>query len=414
MAAVTLESLNIRSVRELELNNRRVLVRCDFNAPLDDDGAVTDDSRVVAALPTIRYILDNGGKVICCSHLGRPKGKANAKFSLEPIARCLGDLLPDMEILLPDDCVGDAAEHLIFRQRPNQVILLENLRFHGGEKDNSEEFARKLADRSDVYVNDAFGALHREHASVSALPKMMPERAAGLLVEKELQFVSELASGAAAPYIAIVGGAKISGKIEVLEKLIDTVDGLIIGGAMANTFLVAQGHDMGRSLIEEDKIRLAKHLLKRFASKGIEVLLPTDMVCVEDFSADAATEVVAVGELRSEQMAVDVGPETRARFAAAIAGEGPLGLPKTVFWNGPMGVFEVEAFSHGTMAVARALARSTARTIVGGGDSGAAVKKAGVSALMTHVSTGGGASLSYLSGAVLPGLTALRGGRRTA
>ncbi|HAN32572.1 MAG TPA: phosphoglycerate kinase [Myxococcales bacterium] len=413
MAVVTLDSLNIRSIKEVELNNRRVLVRCDFNAPLDDDGIVTDDSRIVAALPTLRYVLEQGGKVICCSHLGRPNGKRDPAFSLEPIGQRLGALLPDIDVMLPDDCVGDAAEHLIFRQRPSQIILLENLRFHKGEKSNSEEFAKKLADRCDVYINDAFGALHREHASVSALPGMIPDRAAGLLVEKELRFIGELAKGAKSPYLAIVGGAKISGKIEVLEKLVDTVDGLIIGGAMANTFLVARGHEMGRSLIEQDRIRLAQHLLKRFDSKGVKVLLPSDVICVDDLSADASTQSVAVDNVGPEQMAVDIGPDSRAQFAAAIAGESSLGLPKTIFWNGPMGVFEIEAFSQGTMAIARALARSTARTIVGGGDSGAAVKKAGVSDLMTHVSTGGGASLSYLSGEALPGLIALRGGRRS-
>ncbi len=413
MAAASLESLNIRSVKELDLQNRRVLLRCDFNTPLDADGEVADDTRIVAALPTIRYVQEQGGRVICCSHLGRPKGKRDAAFSLEPVAHRLAELL-EQEVLLPDDCVGDAAEHLIANQRSNQVVLLENLRFHAGEKANSEDFARKLADNCDVYVNDAFGALHREHASVSALPKMMPDRAAGLLIERELAFLGELATGAASPYIAVVGGAKISGKIEVLEKLLDTVDGLIIGGAMANTFLVANGHDMGGSLVEADRVPIARHLLKRFAAKGVPVWLPTDVLCVEEIAPEAKVETRAVGDLRPGQKAVDIGPDTVALFTGVVDGSAPSapGLPKSVFWNGPMGIFEMDAFANGTMAMARALARSTARSIIGGGDSGAAVKKAGVSDLVTHVSTGGGASLEYLSGNVLPGLVALRGGRR--
>ncbi|MCO4762132.1 MAG: phosphoglycerate kinase [Myxococcales bacterium] len=413
MPGVTLESLNIRSVRELELNNRKVLLRCDFNTPLDDDGEVADDSRIAAVLPTIAFIQEQGGRVICCSHLGRPKGTRAPQFSLEPVARRLAELT-GQDVLLPDDCIGDAAEHLIATQRSNQIVLLENLRFKAGEKANSEDLARKLSDLCDVYVNDAFGALHREHASVSALPKMMMDRAAGLLIERELAFLGELASGAPSPYIAIVGGAKITGKIEVLETLLDAVQGLIIGGAMANTFLAAQGHDMGGSLVEKDRIPLARHLLKRFADKGVPVWLPVDMICVTDISSDADRQVRPVGDLRPNQKAVDIGPETIELFNSILDGsaeDGP-GSPRTVFWNGPMGVFEIDAFAKGTLSVARALARSSATSIIGGGDSGAAAKKAGVSSMITHVSTGGGASLEFLGGSVLPGLTALRGGRR--
>jgi len=413
MPSVTLESLNIRSIRELELNNRRVLLRCDFNVPLDADGTVMDDSRIAAVVPTILHIQQAGGRVICCSHLGRPKGKKDPKLSLEPVAERLAELT-GQDVLLPDDCVGDAAEHLIATQRSNQIVLLENLRFRAGEKKNSDDLARKLSELCDVYVNDAFGALHRAHASVSALPKMMMDRAAGLLIEKELAVLGDLAGGAPSPYIAIVGGAKISGKIEVLETLLDAVDGLIIGGAMANTFLAAQGHDMGNSLVESDRIALAKHLLKRFEAKGVPVWLPVDMLCVEAVEADAASQIVRVGELSGRQMAVDIGPETIAHFTSVLSGslpDGP-GVPRTVFWNGPMGVFEIDAFAAGTLAVARALARSSATSIIGGGDSGAAAKKAGVAQLISHVSTGGGASLEFLSGAQLPGLAALRGGRR--
>lgn len=413
MPTVTLESLNIRSIRELELSNRRVLLRCDFNAPLDGEGGVSDDSRIAAVLPTIEYIQQEGGRVICCSHLGRPKGKRKAEFSLEPIARCLAELT-GQEVLLPDDCVGDAAEHLIATQRPNQIVLLENLRFRAGEKQNNEDLARKLSELCDVYVNDAFGALHREHASVSALPKMMMDRAAGLLIERELAFLGELAGGAPGPYIAIVGGAKISGKIEVLETLLDAVDGLVIGGAMANTFLAAQGHEMGGSLVEKDRIPLARHLLKRFADKAVPVYLPVDVVCAEAVEDGAATHIESVGTLGPSQMAVDIGPETVALFNSVLDGslEGGPGAPRTVFWNGPMGVFEIDAFASGTLSVARALARSPAKSIIGGGDSGAAAKKAGVTQMISHISTGGGASLEFLTGAQLPGLAALRGGRR--
>ncbi len=413
MPAVTLETLNIRSIRELELSNRRVLLRCDFNTPLDEDGAVSDNSRIAAVLPTIAHIQQAGGRVICCSHLGRPKGKKDPKFSLEPVAEALAELT-GQEVLLPDDCIGDAAEHLIANQRSNQIVLLENLRFQPGEEQNSDDLARKLADLCDVYVNDAFGALHRAHASVSALPKMMIDRAAGLLIERELSFLGDLVGGAPAPYIAIVGGAKISGKIEILEALLEVVDGVIIGGAMANTFLAAQGHEMGGSLMESDRIPLARHLLKRFADKGVAVWLPVDMLCVEHVDASAATQVERVGSLSAAQKAVDIGPETIALFTSVIDGsvEGGPGVPRTVFWNGPMGIFEIDAFANGTLSVARALARSSATSVIGGGDSAAAAKKAGVSEMISHISTGGGASLEFLSGAQLPGLAALRGGRR--
>lgn len=411
--ASTLEGWNIRSLDELQFSNKRVLVRVDFNVPVDADGNVTDDARIAGALPTIRRIQELGGRVICASHFGRPKGKPDPKYSLEPVAGRLAELL-DQEVLLPDDCIGDAAEHLVANQRPGQVVLLENLRFHAGETANSEEFARKLADLCDVYVSDAFGALHREHASVSALPKVVPDRAAGLLVEREIAFLSKLTGGAETPYVAILGGAKISDKIGVLERLLNAVNGLIIGGAMANTFLAAQGHSMGRSLVEEDKLQLARHLLARCEERGIRVWLPVDHVVAGEASPDAATAVVGVGAVGASQMALDIGPRSCELFSAVLDGSAGEGwtTPKTVFWNGPMGLFEMEPFAAGTIAVARALARSPATSVIGGGDSAAAARQAGVTSMISHISTGGGASLEFLAGHMLPGLVALRGGRR--
>lgn len=411
--ASTLEGWNIRGLDELQLANKRVLVRVDFNVPLAEDGTVADDSRITAALPTIRRIQEAGGRVVLCSHLGRPKGKPEPKYSLEPVAGRLAELL-GQEVLLPDDCIGDAAEHLVANQRPGQIVMLENLRFHAGEDANSEDFARKLADLCDVFVCDAFGAMHREHASVSALPKIIPDRAAGLLVEREVAFLSKLTGGAEAPYVAILGGAKISDKIEVIEKLLSTVDGLIIGGAMANTFLAAQGQPMGRSLVEEDKAQLARHLLSRAQERKIRVWLPVDHVVAGAPEVDALTAVVDAGAVGEGQMVLDIGPKTCALFESVL--DGSLGdgwrAPRTVFWNGPMGLFEKEPFAAGTLAVARALARSPATSVIGGGDSAAAARKAGVTSMISHISTGGGASLEFLGGHVLPGLVALRGGRR--
>ena len=404
---------NIRALDELNLSGRRVLLRVDFNTPLDEDDEVADDSRIVAALPTIRAIHERGGRVIACSHLGRPKGKRVAKYSLEPVARRLAELL-DTDVMLPDDCVGEAAQHLVANQRAGQVVLLENLRFHPGETQNSEEFARKLADLAEVYVNDAFGALHRSHASVDALPRLMPDRCAGRLVARELAFLAPLVSGAEAPYVAILGGAKISGKIEVIERMLESVDALIIGGAMANTFIAAMGHDMGDSLLESDRIPIARHLMQRCEEKGIGLFLPVDHLVTDEISADATATVVPRGAIGPGKQAVDIGPQTIALFGHVLDGSHPdmETPPRTVFWNGPMGVFEIDAFANGTMALARALARSGATSVIGGGDSAAAVRKAGVTELVSHVSTGGGASLEFLGGAALPGLGALRGGRR--
>jgi len=412
-AANLLKSLNIMSVRDLHLQNKRVLLRADFNVPVDDQGVIGDDSRIRATLPTIELIRKAEARLILCSHLGRPKGKKSAKYSLEPVGRRLAELL-SCEVMMPDDCVGDAAIHLIANQRPGQVVLLENLRYHDGEEGNSEDFARKLADLCDVYICDAFGCVHRAHASVAALPKLVPVRGAGLLLEKELEVLGKLSSSPEAPYVGLLGGAKVSDKIEVIESLLPLVQGLVIGGAMAYTFLTAQGFDMGKSLVERDHLGLAKHLLGRCDEKGLAVLLPVDHVVVKEIKPDAPSAIKKNGELEPDDIAVDIGPETIKIFEQLLAGTHPAlpQPPRTVLWNGPMGIFEMDAFAAGTMAVAQAVAHSTAYSVVGGGDSVAAIQKAGVTPMIRHISTGGGASLEYLAGQTMPGVQALRGGRR--
>ena len=411
-AGALLKDLNIRSVRELHLAQKRVLVRADFNVPLDAEGAITDDTRIRATLPTLQHIRKEEGRLIVCSHLGRPKGKKNAKDSLEPVARFLAEHL-DCEVLLPDDCVGDAAIHLVANQRPGQIVLLENLRFHPGETENSEDFARKLADLCEVYVNDAFGAVHRAHASVVALPKLMPARGAGFLLEKEIEVLTRLMQSPEPPYLAVLGGAKVSDKIDVVENLLPQVNALMIGGAMAYTFLAAQGFELGKSLVERDHVMLARHLLQRCAERNIQVWLPVDHVVVSEIAADAPMRVVSNGEIGEDDIAVDIGPETVTLFTDVLAGTHPGSkAPRTILWNGPMGIFEHDRFATGTMAIAKAVAQTAAQSVIGGGDSVAAVRKAGVTPLITHVSTGGGASLEFLSGKPMPGITALRGGRR--
>lgn len=408
-----LSAMNIRSLKDLHMAGKRVLLRADFNVPLDDNGQITDDARIEAALPTIRAIQKAGGRVVACSHLGRPKGKRDPKLSLEPVAARLAELL-DQDVLLPDDCLGEAAQHLVANQRENQVVLLENLRFEAGEKRDDEEFARRLAGMCEVYVNDAFGALHRAHASVSAVAKVMPDRAAGLLVERELRYLGSLTSGTEKPYIAVLGGAKIAGKIDVIERLLHVVDGLVVGGAMANTFLAAKDLPMGGSKVEADKLQLARHLITRCEELALPLWLPIDHVATTEIRVGAKTEIVEAGLLQHDQMAIDIGPKTIELYTAVLDGTaaaGP-GAPRRIFWNGPMGIFEIEAFAAGTMAVARAIARSPAVSVIGGGDSAAAVRKAGVQSMVSHVSTGGGASLELLAGNPLPGLVALRGGRR--
>ena len=392
--------MSIRSIDDLEVEGRRVFVRVDFNVPLSG-GEVADDARIRAALPTLSRLLERGAKLIVASHLGRPKGKLKPELSLEPIALRLAELLGVDEVVLPDDCIGDGARKVVADLREGGVVLLENLRFHQGEEQNDPVFARELAALGEVYVNDAFGAAHRAHASVSALPALMEERAAGLLMQAELSALGRIQEDPPRPYYAVLGGAKVSDKIAVIEALMKRIDGLFIGGAMANTFLAAKGHALGRSLVEEDKLPLARTLLQKAESAGIEVHLPVDLRVADSTSATSG-EVVGKDDVTSDVMALDVGPATVARYAEVLARAG------CVFWNGPMGLFENEAFSEGTFGVARAIAASPAFSVVGGGDSVAAVNRAGLASSFGHVSTGGGASLEFLEGRRLPGVEALR------
>jgi phosphoglycerate kinase len=389
----------IRSLKELALGGRRVFCRVDFNVPLDGT-TVTDDTRIRESLPTIEHILAEGGRLVLASHLGRPKGKRVPEMSLEPAAQRLAELLGIGEVVLTDDCIGDGARKVVGDLRDGQVALLENLRYHDEEEKNDEAFARELAKLCDVYVNDAFGSSHRAHASVAGLPKLIGEKGAGFLLDKELAALDKLRTEPAKPYVAVLGGAKVSDKIGVIEALLTKVDVLVIGGAMANTFLAAQGHSMGKSLVEEDKLPLARAVLQKADARGVELLLPTDLRV-----GTGLKDTVAVDsglDVDAGSMALDVGPETASRYADVVRKAG------AVFWNGPMGLFENPAFAAGTLAVAEAMAACPGFTVVGGGDSVAAIQQAGLASKYDHVSTGGGASLEYLEGKKLPGVEALR------
>ena len=388
-----------KTVYDIDVKGKKVLMRVDFNVPLNDKKEITDDTRIVAALPTIKYLMEQGAKVILCSHLGRPKGQVNPDFSLKYVVERLAQLT-GANVIFAEDCIGPKAEAAVAKASDKDVVLLENLRFHKEETDNDPEFARKLASLADVYVNNAFGTAHRAHASTAGVTKYLPA-VAGLLIGKELEFIGGALENPRRPFVAILGGAKVSDKIGVITNLMDKVDCLIIGGGMANTFVAAQGFDVGKSLCDTERIPLAKDILEKAKKKGIKILIPSDFVVAAECSADAAAHTVPVESIPADQMALDIGPATRLLFATEIKGA------KTIVWNGPMGVAEIPAFAGGTKAIAEAMAEAEGTTIIGGGDSAAAVKKLGYADKMSHISTGGGASLEYLEGKELPGIAAL-------
>jgi phosphoglycerate kinase len=390
----------IKTISELDIGSRRVFIRVDFNVPLTPAGGVADDTRIRESLPTIKYALEKRARVILASHLGRPKGKSDPKYTLMPVAARLAELL-GIEVLLTDEPTGDGARKVVSDLRDGGVAMLENLRFSPAEEANDENFARELASYTDVYINDAFGTAHRAHASTAGIAKFVAAKGMGLLMEREVKFLGRLLGDIERPYVTIIGGAKVSDKIGVLENLLGRVNQLLIGGAMANTFLKAKGGRLGRSLVEEDKLPLARSFLKKAEQANVDVLLPRDVVAAAGIKAESGRVVPAM-EVPDDLAALDIGPETARGFADAIA------RAKTIFWNGPMGVFESEPFAAGTLAVAGAVAENTkALSVVGGGDSVAAVHKSGVADKITHISTGGGASLEFLEGKKLPGLAAL-------
>ncbi len=388
-----------KTIEDINVASKRVLVRVDFNVPLNDKQEITDETRIQAALPTIRYLLDHKAKVILCSHLGRPKGEFKPEFSLAPVAKRLRQLL-DAKVTFAEDVIGPSADKAVSEMQDGDVVLLENLRFHKEETKNDPEFAKKLASYADIFVNDAFGTAHRAHASTEGVTHYLPS-VAGFLIKKELEFMGKALEDPDRPFVAILGGAKIADKIPVIENLFTKVDSLIIGGGMANTFLAAQGYDMKKSLVDGDSIELAKSLMEKARKLGVKMLLPIDVVAADEFSADAKTVTVPVEGIPDGYMALDIGLSTRMIFAEEISSA------KTVIWNGPMGVAEMPAFAGGTKAVAEAMAEASAITIIGGGDSAAAVKKLGFGDRMTHISTGGGATLEFLEGKELPGIAAL-------
>ena len=392
--------MNKKTIRDIDVTGKKVLVRCDFNVPLDGQtGEITDNRRIRAAIPTIKYLIDNNAKVILCSHLGRPKGEFNPKYSLKPVAEELSKLL-GKEVKLAKDVIGEDAKKLTAEIKEGEVVLLENVRFHKEEEQNNPEFAKKLASYADIYVNDAFGTAHRAHASTAGVADYLPA-VSGFLIEKELEFLGSSLENPERPFVAILGGAKVSDKIGVIENLIEKVDTLIIGGGMAYTFYKAQGHHIGTSICEEDKLDLATNLLKKAEEKGVKLLLPVDNHVSSEYSNEGEDRFVESTEIPDGFMGLDLGPKTIEIFKDAIKNA------KTVLWNGPLGVTEFSKFAEGTREIATALAQSNAVTIIGGGDSAAAVEKMGLADKMTHISTGGGASLEFLEGKVLPGIACL-------
>ena len=391
------------SIDNVDLKNKRVLVRVDFNVPLDENLQITDDIRITSSLPTIKKIILEGGKVILMSHLGRPKGKVNLKYSLKPAAERLSKLL-GKEVKLAPDCIGEEVKTLVNKMNGGDVLLLENLRFHEEEEKNDAAFAKKLSELGDVYINDAFGSAHRAHASTEGVTKFIKQCASGYLMQKELDYLGTAIANPQRPFAAILGGAKISGKIDVISNLLSKVDKLLIGGGMAFTFLKAQGKEIGKSLLEEEKIDLAKEVLEKVKNSNVEFLLPVDFIVADEFKNDSPSMIVKADSIPSDKMGLDIGPESIKLFSQELENS------KTIVWNGPMGVFEMDNFAKGTFAIAQVLTDATSKnavTIIGGGDSAAAISKAGLDDKVSHVSTGGGASLKFLEGKVLPGVDAL-------
>ncbi len=390
---------NKKSVEDIDVSGKRVIVRCDFNVPQDEIGNITDDKRIVASLQTIKYLLEQGAAVILCSHLGRPKGEFKMKYSLAPVAARLSELL-GQEVKLAADVIGESAKALAAEVKAGEAILLENVRFHKEEEKNDPTFAKALADLADIYVNDAFGTSHRAHASTAGIADYRPA-VCGFLINKEIAIMGKALANPARPFVSILGGAKVSDKIGVINNLIEKCDTIIIGGGMSYTFLKAMGHEIGNSLCEMDKLDLANTLMVKAKEYGIKLLLPVDTTCADRFAADATPVAVDSDKIPADMMGLDIGPKTVELFSNAVKNAG------TVVWNGPMGVFEFDAFAVGTKSVARAIAGSDAVSIIGGGDSAAAVEKLGFADKMTHISTGGGASLEFLEGLELPGIACL-------
>ncbi len=391
--------MNKKTIKDIDLEGKKVLVRCDFNVPMDEEQNITDNTRIVAATPTIKYLIEKNCAIILCSHLGRPKGEFKPEFSLAPVAKELSKLL-GKEVIMAKDVIGEDANKKAEKLQPGQIMLLENVRFHREETDNDPEFAKKLADMAEIYVSDAFGAVHRAHASTAGVAQYLPA-VSGLLIEKELKFLGNAVTNPERPFVAILGGAKVSDKIGVIASLLEKVDTLIIGGGMAYTFFKAQGYEVGNSLCELDKLELAKELMEKAKAKGVKLMLPVDTKVGKEFKPDTESKTVSWTEIPADWEGFDIGEKSIEMFSEEIK------KAKTVVWNGPLGLSEFEQFAIGTNSIAKLLSEMDATTIIGGGDSAAAVKKAGLADKMTHISTGGGASLEFLEGKKLPGIECL-------
>lgn len=394
-------SLNKKTIEDIELKGKKALVRCDFNVPLKD-GKITDENRLIGAIPTIKYLMEKGAKVILCSHMGKPKGEVKPELSLAPVAKRLSELLGKEVVFAADDnVVGENAKASVEKMKDGDILLLENTRFRKEETKNEENFSKELASLADIFVNDAFGTAHRAHCSTVGVTEFLPVSVCGYLIQKELKFLGEAVENPVRPFVAILGGAKVSDKINVINNLLEKVDTLIIGGGMSYTFLKSQGFTIGNSLVEEDKVEYAKEMIEKAKAKGVKLLLPIDNVVADKFAADANPIITENQNIKEGYMGLDIGPKTATIYAEEVK------KAKTVIWNGPMGVFEFDNFASGTIEVAKAMAESEATTVIGGGDSAAAVNQLGFGEEMTHISTGGGASLEFLEGIELPGIAAL-------